>query len=65
MIATVEWIPEMICTGEQEGSRMRDCELSIVAKLVSTSDLALFPGSPPTRTASDGKLGGAWERGYI
>ena len=27
--------------------------------------LASFPGSPRARTASDGKLGGAWERGQM
>ena len=28
-------------------------------------NLTSFPGSPRARTASDGKLGGAWERGYV
>ena len=31
----------------------------------STLILALFPGSPRTWTASNRKLGGAWEQGYV
>ena len=36
----------------------------LLVETFATGITASFPGSPYAQTASDGKLGGAWEQGY-
>ena len=36
----------------------------LLVEVFATGIIASFPGSPRGQTASDEKLGGAWERGY-